>query len=50
MMYNSAGLDMGHLVYMPTGHVVLQIYVPCKNFHVPSQYLCKPCKAYVYCW
>ena len=20
-----------------------------KNFHVPSQYLYKPCKAYVYC-
>ena len=35
---------------MPTGHVVLKIYVSCKNFHVPSQYLYKPCKAYEYCW
>ena len=35
---------------MPIGHVVLKIYVPCKNFDVPSQYLYKPCKAYVYCW
>ena len=35
---------------MPIGHVVLKIYVPCKNFHVPSQYLYKSCKAYVYCW
>ena len=35
---------------MPIGHMVLKIYVPCKNFIVPSQYLYKPCKAYVYCW
>ena len=35
---------------MPVGHVVLKIYMPCKNFYVPSQYLYKPCKAYVYCW
>ena len=35
---------------MPVGHMVLKIYVSCKNFHVPSQYLYKPCKAYVYCW
>ena len=35
---------------MPIEHMVLKIYVPCKNFHVPSQYLYKPCKAYVYCW
>ena len=35
---------------MPIGHMVLKIYVPCKNFHVPSQYLYKPCKTYVYCW
>ena len=41
------GLDIKHLVYMPVGHMVLKIYVPCKNFHVPSQYLYKPCKAYV---
>ena len=92
------GLDIKHLVYMPVGHVVLKIYVPCKNFSVwpknfngssdncpmgfiysieiyeishrtfgpshrkcptcptifmntdfymPSQYLCKPCKAYI---
>ena len=34
---------------MPIGHVVLKIYVPWKSFHVPSQYLYKPCKAYVYC-
>ena len=35
---------------MPIGHVVLKIYMPCKIFYVPSQYLYKPCKAYVYCW
>ena len=35
---------------MPIGHVVLKIDMPCKNFHMPSQYLYKPCKAYVYCW
>ena len=46
----SAGLDIKHLAYMPVGHVVLKIYMPCKNFYVPSQYLYKPCKAYVYCW
>ena len=45
-----SGLDIKHLVYMPIGHVVLKTNVPCKNFHVPGQYLYKPCKAYVYCW
>ena len=45
-----AGLDIRHLAYMPIGHMVLKIDVPCKNFQVPSQYLYKPCKAYVYCW
>ena len=45
-----SGLDIKHLVYMPIRHVVLKIYVPCKNVDVPSQYLCKPCKAYIYCW
>ena len=29
---------------------VLKIDVPFKNFHMPSQYLYKPCKAYLYCW
>ena len=24
--------------------------MPCKNFHVPGQYLYKPCKTFVYCW
>ena len=48
--FNISGLDIKHLVYMPVGHMVLKIYVSCKNFHVPSQYLYKPCKAYVYCW
>ena len=38
--FNSTGLDIKHLVYMPIGHVVLKIYVPCKNFDVPSQYIC----------
>ena len=46
----TSGLDIKHLVYMPVGHMVLKIYVPCKNFHVPSQYLYKPCKTYVHCW
>ena len=45
-----SGLDIKHLVYMPIGHVVLKTNLPCKNFHVPGQYLYKPCKAYVYCW
>ena len=45
-----SGLDIKYLVYMPIGHMVLKIYVPCKNFDVPSQYLYKPCQAYVYCW
>ena len=45
-----SGLDIKHLVYMPIGHVVQKIYVPFKNFHVPSQYLYKSCKAYAYCW
>ena len=44
------GLDIKHLAYMPVGHMVLKIYMPCENFYVPSQYLYKPCKAYVYCW
>ena len=43
------GLDITHFDSMPIGHTVLKIYVPCKNFHVPSQYL-YTCKAYVYCW
>ena len=45
-----AGLDIKHMVYMPIGHVVLKIDVPCKIFHMPIQYLYKPCKAYIYCW
>ena len=44
------GLDIKHLVHMPVGHVVLKIYMPCKNFHVPCQYLYKPCKPYVHSW
>ena len=36
-----AGLDIKHLVYVPIGHVVLKINVPCKNFHMSSQYLHK---------
>ena len=49
-IWMSSGLDIKHLVYMPIGHMVLKIDEPCKNFHMPSQYLYKPCKAYVYCW
>ena len=45
-----SGLDIKHLVNMPIMHMVLKIYMPCKNFDVPSQYLYKPCKAYVCCW
>ena len=48
MNYAYTGLDIKHLAYMPVGHVVLKM--PCKNLYVPSQYLYKPCKAYVYCW
>ena len=43
-------LDITHLVYMPVGHVVLKIYMPYKNVHVHSQYLHKPCKAYIDWW
>ena len=35
---------------MAIGHVVLKIDAPYKKFDVSSQYLHKPCKAYVYCW
>ena len=45
-----AGFDIKHLVYIHIGHVVLKVDVPCKTFHLPSQYLYKPCTAYVYCW
>ena len=45
-----AGLDIKHLVYIPIGHVDLKVYMPCKNMHVPSQYLYKLCKGYVHCW
>ena len=49
-LLETAGLDIKQLVYMTVGHVDLKVYMPCKNFHVPSQYLCKPCKGYVHCW
>ena len=47
----SAGVDIKHLVYIPIGHVTPKIYVPCKNFHVPSQYMDKHWKGdvSVYC-
>ena len=48
--YPYLGLDIKHLVYMPIGHVVIKISVRCKNFHGPSQYLYRSCKAYIYCW
>ena len=44
--YPYLGLDIKHLVYMPIGHVVIKISVPHKNFHGPSQYLYRSCKAY----
>ena len=44
------GLNIKHLVYVPVGHMVLKIYVPWKIFHMPSQYLYKPFKAYVHSW
>ena len=37
-------LDIKHLVYMPIGHVVLKMYVPCKNFHVPATICTSPVK------
>ena len=46
----TAGPDIKLLFYMPIGHMVLKIDVPCKIFHVPRQYLYKHYKAYVYCW
>ena len=33
----------------PIRHVVLKIYMPCKNLHMPSQYLYEPHKGDVYC-
>ena len=45
-----SGLDIKHVMYMPIGHMVLKTDMPCKHFQLPSQYLYKPCKAYVYCW
>ena len=50
IVHRPPGLDIKHMVYMPVWHVVLNIYLPCTNFHMPSQYLYKPCKAYVHCW
>ena len=46
------GLTLSIWFTCPSGtdDVVIKIYVPWKSFHVPSQYLYKPCKAYVYCW
>ena len=44
-VYFTSGLDIKLLVYTPIGQVVLKIDVPCKNFHMPSQYLYKPCKS-----
>ena len=38
------------LVYMTVGHVDLKVCMPCKNFHVPSQYFKKLCKGYEHCW
>ena len=38
------GLDIKHLVYMPVGHMVLKIYVPCKIFHVPANICTTPVK------
>ena len=38
-----SGLDIKHLMYMPIGHMVLKTDMPCKHFHLPSQYLYKPC-------
>ena len=46
----STGLDIKHLVYLPVWHMYLKVYMPCKTFHVPSQYFNKPCKGYVHCW
>ena len=44
--FKLAGLDIKHLVNMPIHRARgSKIDVPCKNFHVPSQYLYKPCKA-----
>ena len=46
------GSTLGTLAYMPITHMVLKIYIPCKNFHITSQYLVETCngKDDVYCW
>ena len=30
-------------MYMPIGHMVMKTDMPCKHFHLHSQYLYKPC-------
>ena len=50
-LLTSQGLTLSIWFTCPSGMwLVLKIYVPWKRFHEPSQYLYKPCKAYVYCW
>ena len=44
------GLALSIWFTCPIRHMDLKIDVSCKNFHMPSEYLYKPCKAYVYCW
>ena len=34
--------DMGFYDALPIRHVALKIHVPCKHFHMPSHYLCRP--------
>ena len=38
-----SGLDIKHLMYMPIRPMVLKTDMPYKYFHLPSQYLYKPC-------
>ena len=38
------GIDIKHLVYMPIGQVVLNIYVPCKIFMCPANICTSPVK------
>ena len=44
MIFNKAGFDIKHLVYVPIGHMVLKIDVPCKNFHFPANICTSPVK------
>ena len=44
LKFDWSGLDIKHLVYVPVGHMVLTIYVPCKFFTCPANICTSPLK------